>query len=60
MITGDYAGTAVNITSEIRLKNPEQVITGPELDSMEREELRRRFAPRTSLPGWFLSRNCAW
>src|SRR5579864_335936 len=42
MITGDYAGTAVNIAREIGLKNPEQVITGSELDSMEDEELQRR------------------
>jgi P-type Ca2+ transporter type 2C len=42
MITGDYAGTAVNIAREIGLKNPEQCITGPELDSMEDDDLRQR------------------
>ena len=41
MITGDYAGTAVNIARQIGLKNPEQCTTGPELDSMGDEELQR-------------------
>ncbi|HYM74360.1 MAG TPA: cation-translocating P-type ATPase [Candidatus Dormibacteraeota bacterium] len=42
MITGDYAGTAVNIAQQIGLRNPEECITGAELDSMEDEELQRR------------------
>jgi Ca2+-transporting ATPase len=42
MITGDYAGTALNIAKEIGLRNPEQYITGQELDSMTDEELRRK------------------
>lgn len=42
MITGDYAATAVNIARQIGFRNPEQCITGPELDSMEDEELQRR------------------
>jgi len=42
MITGDYAGTAVNIAREIGLRNPERCITGAELQSMEDEELQRR------------------
>lgn len=42
MITGDYIGTAVNIGRQIGLKNPEQCITGPGLDSMGDEELRER------------------
>jgi len=42
MITGDFAGTAINIAQQIGLKNPDQCITGPELDSMEDEELQRR------------------
>ncbi|MBZ5664088.1 MAG: cation-translocating P-type ATPase [Acidobacteriia bacterium] len=42
MITGDYAGTAANIGRQIGLRNPDQCITGPELDSMEEDELRRR------------------
>ena len=42
MITGDYVGTAVNIGQQIGLRNPEQCITGPALDSMSEEELRQR------------------
>ena len=42
MVTGDYVGTAVNIARQIGLKNPDQCITGSELDSMEDEELQRR------------------
>jgi len=42
MITGDYVGTAVNIGQRIGLRNPEQYITGPGLDSMSEEELRER------------------
>jgi len=42
MITGDYPGTAQNIGKQIGLRNPEHVITGPELDAMKDEELARR------------------
>ena len=42
MITGDYAGTAVNVARRIGLQNPERVITGPELLEMSEEELVRR------------------
>ncbi len=42
MITGDYVGTAVNIGQQIGLRDPEQCITGPALDSMSEEELRER------------------
>jgi P-type Ca2+ transporter type 2C len=42
MITGDYPGTALSVAKEIGLKNPEQYITGQELDSMTDKELRRR------------------
>ncbi|MBZ5705488.1 MAG: cation-translocating P-type ATPase [Acidobacteriia bacterium] len=42
MITGDYAGTAANIGRQIGLRNPDQCITGPELDSMDDDELRQR------------------
>ena len=42
MITGDYVGTAVNIGQQIGLRNPEQCITGPGLDSMGEEELNQR------------------
>ena len=42
MITGDYPGTAANIAGQIGLRNSDQVITGPELDSMDEERLRVR------------------
>jgi P-type Ca2+ transporter type 2C len=41
MITGDYAGTAMNIAQQIGLRNPE-CIAGAELESMEDEELQQR------------------
>jgi Ca2+-transporting ATPase len=44
MITGDYPATAQNIGRQIGLKSPEEVITGPELDKMSDEDLRRRIA----------------
>ncbi|MBU0929147.1 MAG: cation-translocating P-type ATPase [Spirochaetes bacterium] len=44
MITGDYPGTARNIARSIGLPNPDEVITGPELDAMDDAELRRRIA----------------
>jgi Ca2+-transporting ATPase len=42
MITGDYPGTARNIARQIGLENPEGIITGPELDAMDDDELARR------------------
>ena len=42
MITGDYPGTAQCIAKEIGLKNPETVLTGPELNSMKDAELQQR------------------
>ena len=42
MITGDYPGTAQNIARQIGLKSPDSVITGPELDQMEDNELQER------------------
>jgi Ca2+-transporting ATPase len=39
MITGDYPGTAQNIARQIGLPNPENLITGPELDRMSTDEL---------------------
>ncbi|MFH1226310.1 MAG: cation-translocating P-type ATPase [Planctomycetota bacterium] len=42
MITGDYPGTAQSIARQIGLRNPEEVITGPELDAMTDEELTER------------------
>jgi len=42
MITGDYPGTAKNIATQIGLKNILDIITGPELDSMNDSELEIR------------------
>jgi Ca2+-transporting ATPase len=42
MITGDYSGTAIYIAKQIGLKNPEQCITGPELEAMDHLQLRER------------------
>jgi len=42
MITGDYPITASNIGKSIGLRNPEQVITGPELAKMSAAELKER------------------
>lgn len=42
MITGDYPGTAVHIAKQIGLENPEQYITGPELETMDHLQLRER------------------
>lgn len=42
MITGDYPVTATNIAREIGLKNHESVISGPELQEMNEEELCER------------------
>ncbi len=42
MITGDYPGTARNIAQKIGLKDPENVITGPELDEMDDLTLKDR------------------
>lgn len=44
MITGDFAGTAQSIAGQVGLVSREGVITGPELDHMSVEELRRRVA----------------
>jgi Ca2+-transporting ATPase len=40
MITGDYPGTAKNIAAQIGLKNPDQCITGAELEKMPKEVLQ--------------------
>ncbi len=42
MMTGDYPGTALNIARQMGLRGGEEVITGPELEQMPDEELRRR------------------
>ncbi len=42
MITGDHAGTAVAIARQLGLENPDAVLTGQELDSLDNETLRER------------------
>jgi P-type Ca2+ transporter type 2C len=48
MITGDYPGTARNIAKQIGLRDTENIITGPELNSMSEDELKIRIA-KTSI-----------
>ena len=42
MITGDYPGTAENIARRIGLDASNEMVTGPQLEDMDDEELRRR------------------
>ncbi len=42
MITGDYPGTATSIARQIGLKNPDQYITGSELEAMTAEKIASR------------------
>ncbi|HNY10404.1 MAG TPA: cation-translocating P-type ATPase, partial [Candidatus Wallbacteria bacterium] len=42
MITGDYPATAQNIARQIGLENPEEFITGPELEKLDSETLANR------------------
>jgi P-type Ca2+ transporter type 2C len=42
MITGDYPATACNIAKQIGLKNPDNVITGPELEKLSPGKLSER------------------
>lgn len=42
MITGDYPGTATFIAKQIGLKNPDEYITGDELEKMNYQNLRER------------------
>ncbi len=42
MITGDYPGTAMSIARQIGLRNPDQHITGTELDTLTDEQLAQR------------------
>ncbi|MGE5265303.1 MAG: cation-translocating P-type ATPase [Acidobacteriota bacterium] len=42
MITGDYAGTALNIARQIGLQPRGEILTGPELDRMDDTELQAR------------------
>lgn len=41
MITGDHAGTAAAIGRQIRLQNPDKVLTGSDLDGMDDAALRQ-------------------
>lgn len=42
MMTGDYAGTAIQIARKIGLKNPDSVILGSDLAGMTDEELQEK------------------
>ncbi len=42
MITGDFPGTAKNIARQIGLKNPDRIITGPELAQMSMMDLQEK------------------
>jgi P-type Ca2+ transporter type 2C len=42
MITGDYPATAQSIGRQIGLRSIEEIVTGPELDRMDDEQLRQR------------------
>ncbi len=44
MITGDYPGTAKSIARQIGLNHADDVITGPELSSMDEPALRKRIS----------------
>ena len=42
MVTGDHPSTAESIAAELGLLNGNRVVTGPELDAMDDDELARR------------------
>ncbi|MCL5281718.1 MAG: cation-translocating P-type ATPase [Planctomycetes bacterium] len=42
MITGDYPATAQSIGRQIGLRSVDEIVTGPELDRMDDEQLRQR------------------
>lgn len=44
MITGDYPVTAQKIAKEIGLKNPGNVLTGPEIEKMSFEDLKKNIS----------------
>jgi len=44
MITGDYPGTASNIARKAGIDNPGDVLTGPEIETLDAGELRVRLA----------------
>jgi magnesium-transporting ATPase (P-type) len=41
MITGDHAGTAAAIARHLGLENPDSILTGGDLDSLDETELRK-------------------
>jgi Ca2+-transporting ATPase len=47
MITGDHPATAMNVASQVGLRNAVQCVTGPELERMSDEELRNRVRDTT-------------
>jgi len=42
MITGDYPGTAASVARKLRLPNPDDVVTGSDLQLLSEEQLRER------------------
>jgi Ca2+-transporting ATPase len=42
MITGDYPGTAVSVAKQIGLKNPDEYLTGPDLEKLDHLQLREK------------------
>ncbi len=44
MITGDYPATAQSIGRQIGLRSDAEIVTGPELDQMDDEQLRKHLA----------------
>ncbi len=44
MITGDYPATAQSIGRQIGLRSVDEIVTGPELDRIDDEQLRQRLA----------------
>ena len=42
MITGDHAGTAVAIARQLGLENPDSILTGQDLDTLDDDTLRHR------------------
>ncbi|MDI6875027.1 MAG: cation-translocating P-type ATPase [Actinomycetota bacterium] len=44
MITGDHPGTALRVAERAGIRHDGESVTGPELEGMEEEELRRKIA----------------
>jgi Ca2+-transporting ATPase len=45
MITGDYPATAITISRQAGIRNPERLMTGAELERLSPEELHERIGP---------------